>query len=87
MKKGNYPKAFRSMCRLRLDPLIAARDMYYSHVLYEVEKAEAGGTTYFSRLIDCFRVPRIRRANIAASTVMIAQQMCGINSEAAVESI
>ncbi|BEI86646.1 hypothetical protein CcaverHIS002_0609330 [Cutaneotrichosporon cavernicola] len=79
MKKNDYPKAFRSFCRLRLDPLIAARDLYYSHVLYEVEKKQGGGKSYFSRLADIFRVPRIRRSTLAASTVMIAQQMCGIN--------
>lgn len=81
MKKNNYPKAFRSFCRLRLDPLIAARDLYYSHVLYEVEKAQGCGQSYFGRLADIFRVPRIRRGTLAASTVMLAQQMCGINSE------
>jgi MFS family permease len=79
MKKNNYPKAFRSFCRLRLDPLIAARDLYYSHVLYEIEKTQGGGKSYVSRLADIFRVPRIRRGTLAASTVMIAQQMCGIN--------
>ncbi|EAT77863.1 hypothetical protein SNOG_14671 [Parastagonospora nodorum SN15] len=31
------------------------------------------------RLWDCFSIPRIRRANYGASTVMLAQQMCGIN--------
>jgi hypothetical protein len=81
MKKGNYPKAFRSYCRLRAHPLIAARDLYYSHVLYEAELKQARGANYLTRLADCFRVARIRRANLAASTVMIAQQMCGINSE------
>lgn len=81
MKKNRYPKAFRSMCRLRSHPMIAARDLYYSHVLYENELKEARGANYITRLVDCFRVPRIRRANLAASTVMLAQQMCGINSE------
>jgi hypothetical protein len=80
MKHGHYAKGFRSMLRLRAHPIIAARDFYYSHVIYEVEKREAGSSGYFSRLWDCFAVPRIRRANYGASTVMIAQQMCGINS-------
>ncbi|TXT15535.1 hypothetical protein VHUM_00038 [Vanrija humicola] len=79
MKKGRYQAAITSMKKLRLHPIIAARDLYYSHVLYEEEKAEAQGAGYITRLVDCFRVPRIRRANLAASTVMLAQQMCGIN--------
>ncbi|KAJ3533194.1 hypothetical protein NM208_g8095 [Fusarium decemcellulare] len=40
---------------------------------------EARGAGYFQRLWDCFAVPRIRRANYGASTVMLTQQMCGIS--------
>ena len=80
MKKGNYPKAFRSFLRIRKHPIISARDMYYAHVLYVEELALARGSNYFSRLADCFRVPRIRRATVAATTIMLSQQMCGINS-------
>lgn len=81
MKHGQYAKGFRSMNRLRAHPIIAARDYYYSYVIYIEELAVAGGQGYFARLWDCFRVPRIRRANYGASTVMLAQQMCGINSK------
>ncbi|KAL8951384.1 MAG: hypothetical protein Q9222_002634 [Ikaeria aurantiellina] len=81
MKHGKLAKGFRSMSRLRAHPIIAARDYYYSHVIYEEELKVARGAGYFSRLWDCFAVPRIRRANYGASTVMIAQQMCGINSK------
>ncbi|KAJ6502695.1 hypothetical protein C8R47DRAFT_1007777, partial [Mycena vitilis] len=79
MKHGKHDKAFGSFLRLRAHPIIAARDFYLSYVLYEEEKREARGANYFSRLKDCFTVPRIRRANYGASTVMLAQQMCGIN--------
>ncbi|KAG5926482.1 hypothetical protein E4U42_003281 [Claviceps africana] len=79
MKHNRHAQGFESMLRLRAHPIIAARDFYYSHVIYEVEKKETANSTYFSRLWDCFAVPRIRRANYGASTVMIAQQMCGIN--------
>ena len=68
------------MMRLRAHPIIAARDYYYSYIIYQEELKVARGAGYFSRLWDCFAVPRIRRANYGASTVMIAQQMCGINS-------
>ena len=81
MKHGKVAQGFRSMVRLRAHPIIAARDFYYSYIIYEEEIKLAGGEGYFSRLWDCFRVPRIRRANYGASTVMIAQQMCGINSK------
>lgn len=81
MKHGKYAKGFRSFLKIRAHPIIAARDYYYSYVMYEEEKAIAEGSNYFSRMRDLFTVPRIRRANYGASTVMIAQQMCGINSE------
>jgi hypothetical protein len=81
MKHGKNDKAFQSFLKLRSHPIISARDFYYSYVIYQEELRESAGSTYFSRLADCFTVPRIRRANYGASTVMIAQQMCGINSE------
>ena len=81
MKHGKHAKGFRSMCRLRANNIIAARDFYYSVVLYEEELKLARGSGYFARLWDCFAVPRIRRSNYGASTVMLAQQMCGINSK------
>ena len=79
MKNGRQADAFKAMCRLRAHPIIGARDYYYSWIMYEEEVRMAAGSTYFSRLWDCFAVPRIRRSNYGASTVMIAQQMCGIN--------
>lgn len=81
MKKGRHAEAFQAMNKLRAHPIIAARDFYYSHILYVEELKVARGAGYFQRLWDCFSVPRIRRANYGASTVMIAQQMCGINSK------
>ncbi|OQE31202.1 hypothetical protein PENSTE_c001G07805 [Penicillium steckii] len=79
MKHGKHAQAFRSMLRLRAHPIIGARDFYYSYIIYEEELKEARGAGYFARMWDIFAVPRIRRANYGASTVMIAQQMCGIN--------
>ncbi|EME44989.1 hypothetical protein DOTSEDRAFT_170095 [Dothistroma septosporum NZE10] len=79
MKKNRHVEAYKSMDRLRAHPIIAARDYYYSWVIYAEELKVASGSGYFQRLWDCFAVPRIRRANYGASTVMIAQQMCGIN--------
>ncbi|KAL9599044.1 MAG: hypothetical protein Q9219_004078 [cf. Caloplaca sp. 3 TL-2023] len=79
MKNNKHAKGFRSMNRLRAHPIIAARDFYYSCIIYDEEVKVAAGSNYFTRLRDIFTVPRIRRANYGASTVMIAQQMCGIN--------
>ncbi|KAI7583699.1 hypothetical protein D0869_03323 [Hortaea werneckii] len=79
MKHGHLAKGYRSMNRLRAHPIIAARDYYYSYIIYKEELKEARGSGYFQRMWDCFAIPRIRRANYGASTVMIAQQMCGIN--------
>ena len=80
MKHNKHAKGFRSMMTLRAHPIIAARDFYYANVIYAEELKVARGSGYFQRLSDCFTVPRIRRGNYGASTVMIAQQMCGINS-------
>ncbi|GKU21373.1 unnamed protein product, partial [Fusarium langsethiae] len=72
MKHGKHAKGFQSMQKLRAHDIIAARDFYYSWVIYEEELLVARGAGYFQRLWDCFAVPRIRRANYGASTVMIS---------------
>lgn len=77
MKHGKIAQGFVSMDKLRPHKVIAARDYYYSNVIYAEELRVAGDSNYFTRLRDCFTVPRIRRSNYGASTVMIAQQMCG----------
>ncbi|KAG5916980.1 hypothetical protein E4U42_007420 [Claviceps africana] len=79
MKKGRYQEAWKSLIILRRDPIQAARDLYYISAQLEIEQALAGRTNYVSRFTQLFTIPRIRRANLAAFTVMIAQQMCGIN--------
>ncbi|KAL7776058.1 hypothetical protein CFE70_006471 [Pyrenophora teres f. teres 0-1] len=85
MKKRNYAKAYRSFLRLRNTPLQAARDLYYTHCLLEQEEVlirEAGinpKSNFFTRFIELFTIPRVRRATQASGIVMIGQQMCGIN--------
>ena len=79
IKKGRYIDAFRSLCRLRNTPLQAARDLYYIHAQLLEEAEIIGRSNYFSRFIELFTIPRVRRATLASWTVMIAQQMCGIN--------
>jgi MFS family permease len=79
MKKMKYRKAFESLSRLRNTPLQAARDLYYIHVQLVEESAIIGKSNYVTRFIELFTIPRVRRATLASFTVMIAQQMCGIN--------
>ncbi|GAO46983.1 sugar transporter [Saitoella complicata NRRL Y-17804] len=79
MKKNRYREAFKSLCRLRNTELQAARDLYYIHVQLIEEQAIIGKSNYVTRFIQLFTIPRVRRATLASFTVMIAQQMCGIN--------
>ncbi|KAF2246030.1 MFS transporter [Trematosphaeria pertusa] len=85
MKKRKYAKAYRSFLRLRNTPLQAARDLYYTHALLAQEEVlvrEAGlkpESNFFTRFIELFTIPRVRRATQASGIVMIGQQMCGIN--------
>ncbi|KXL50891.1 hypothetical protein M433DRAFT_60963 [Acidomyces richmondensis BFW] len=79
MKKGRYAEAYKSLLRLRNHPIQAARDLYYVHAQLLVEHKIIGTTNYAQRIVEMFTVPRIRRATLASFTVMIAQQMCGIN--------
>ncbi|KAL8796908.1 MAG: hypothetical protein Q9182_007292 [Xanthomendoza sp. 2 TL-2023] len=79
IKKGQYNKAFQSLCRLRNTPLQAARDLYYIHAQIVEETDIIGKSNYVTRFIELFTIPRVRRATLASGIVMLAQQMCGIN--------
>jgi sugar porter (SP) family MFS transporter len=79
IKKGRLRQAHNSLLRLRMHPIQAARDLYYINTQIVIEKSIIGHSNYLSRFTELFTIPRIRRASLAAWTVMIAQQMCGIN--------
>jgi hypothetical protein len=79
MKKGRYQDAYNSLCRLRNTPVQAARDLYFIHAQLIEESAIIGQNNYATRFLELFTIPRVRRATLASFTVMIAQQMCGIN--------
>jgi hypothetical protein len=79
MKKNRYAQAWKSLTVLRNNRIQVARDIYYIHAQLSIESQLTSGTNYAIRFVQLFTVPRVRRANIAAFTVMIAQQMCGIN--------
>ncbi|KAF2861741.1 hypothetical protein K470DRAFT_256595 [Piedraia hortae CBS 480.64] len=79
IKKQRYAEAYKSLLRLRNHKLQAARDLYYVTAQVEVERKIIGDSSYLKRFIELFTIPRVRRATLASFTVMIAQQMCGIN--------
>lgn len=82
MKKNRYPQALQSLIRLRHHKIQACRDLYYIHVQLMEERKIIRGETYVKRFTELFTIPRVRRATVAATTVMLAQQMCGINIQA-----
>jgi len=72
--------AFKSLKRLRNTELQAARDLYYIFAQLRMEASLVDKkSNYVTRFIQLFTIPRVRRATLASFTVMIAQQMCGIN--------
>lgn len=77
MKKNRYTEAYTSLRVLRFNEIQAARDLYYIHTLLELEASIVGKSSYITRFIQLFTIPRVRRATLASFTVMIAQQMCG----------
>ena len=79
IKKKRYAKAYESLKILRNHEILAARDLYYIDAQIKIERDIVGETNYFQRFGELFSIPRVRRATLASFTVMIAQQMCGIN--------
>ncbi|WRT67286.1 uncharacterized protein IL334_004253 [Kwoniella shivajii] len=77
MSKNRHKDAYKAMLRLRGNDLLAARDLYYMHVLLEEEKAVV---REHNRFIEIFTVARNRRAMSASTIVMFGQQFCGINA-------
>lgn len=79
IKKGRYLSAYKSLKRLRNTELQAARDLYYIYAQIRLESELVKKSNYLKRFVELFTIPRVRRATLASFTVMIAQQMCGIN--------
>ena len=82
LKKRRVKDAYKSLCRLRNTELQAARDVFYisAQLNYEedlkLEKGLAKTDNFFSRFVEIFTIPRVRRATQASGIAMIAQQMC-----------
>ncbi|KAJ1026925.1 hypothetical protein NDA16_002218 [Ustilago loliicola] len=72
MKKNRYPQALRSLIRLRHNKIQACRDLYYIHVQLMEESKIIRGETYVKRFTELFTIPRVRRATVGATVVMLA---------------
>ena len=73
MKKNRYPQAMCSLLRLRHNKVQAARDLYYIHVNLLEEAKIIRGETYVKRFMELFTIPRVRRATVGATTVMLGK--------------
>ena len=73
MKKDRYPQALRSLVRLRHHKIQACRDLYYIHVQLMEERKIIRGETYVKRFTELFTIPRVRRATVGATTVMLGK--------------
>ncbi|KAA8895488.1 H(+)-myo-inositol cotransporter [Sphaerosporella brunnea] len=77
MRRGEYNKAYNSLCQLRNSRLQAARDLFYIHCLLHAERVI---DTQHHRWVEMFTIPRNRRALQASFVVMFMQQFCGVNT-------
>lgn len=77
LKKHRYQDAYNSLCRLRNSEVIAARELYYAHCQISEEHNAFAGISLGRRILDLFTVPRLRRATIASSVIVISQQFSG----------
>ena len=80
MRHERMRDAYVAMRKLRKSDVQATRDLYYAWVQWQTEKAAIGDRSVIKRFGDLFTVPRIRRATLAAASVHIGQDFCGINS-------
>jgi sugar porter (SP) family MFS transporter len=79
-KNARYDKAFQSLRRLRNTELQAAREIYATYLQHQLRDEALKVTPPFWRqLVELVTIPRIRRATMGAYTVMLSQQLCGIN--------
>ncbi|KAF1960445.1 hypothetical protein CC80DRAFT_583125 [Byssothecium circinans] len=79
LKKNRYQDAYKALCRIRNSEVIAARELYYAHCQISEEHNAFAGISLGRRMLDLFTVPRLRRATLASSVVVISQQFSGIN--------
>lgn len=87
MSKGRFKAAYNSLLRLRGSEIRAAKELYYIQAQMQQEElmiqesaVVATHANVFTRFLELFTIPRLRRATQASGIVMIAQQMCGSES-------
>lgn len=79
LKKKRYVAAYSSLLRLRNHEILAARDLYfiYAQIRYEdlliSQSGVSNNNNFFTRFVELFTVPRIRRATQASGIVMIGK--------------
>lgn len=81
IKTGRYDLAYQSLCRLRNADIQAAKEIYasYQQRQQRTSKTLSSSSSYLVRIRELFTIPRIRHATMASYTVMLSQQLCGIN--------
>ncbi|KAK8018783.1 hypothetical protein PG991_007973 [Apiospora marii] len=80
MKKARYADAFKSLCRLRNTELQAAKETYAAYLLASTStNGSVSKPSFGKQFRELYSIPRIRRATLASFSVMISQQLCGIN--------
>ncbi|KAK0781093.1 hypothetical protein LTR91_015192 [Friedmanniomyces endolithicus] len=80
-KGGHYHLAYASLARLRNTELQAAIEIYSAYLSrrHHVKLYGDKRRSLFTKLRSLFTVSRTRNALYASSTVMLSQQLCGIN--------
>ncbi|KAB8346319.1 hypothetical protein FH972_023363 [Carpinus fangiana] len=78
MYRGEYDRAFGSLCRLRKSSIQAARDCYLVHLRCSTE-LKASQRSFLQNMRQIFVCPRNRRAMYASESLMFMQQFSGIN--------
>ncbi|KAL2759405.1 hypothetical protein ACRALDRAFT_2038277 [Sodiomyces alcalophilus JCM 7366] len=88
LQRKKYLDAYKSMCKLRLQKVQAARDIIYAHALLqrgqEVQqnqpaRAQTSKVPLVRKLSALFGRRRNRNAFWASQIVMFMQQFCGVN--------
>src|SRR6201994_2289327 len=79
-KSSQYEAAFRSLRRLRNTELQAAKELYSMYLQRQLKGSTLNlRKSTLKKLVELFTIPRIRRATMASYTIMLSQQLCGIN--------
>jgi hypothetical protein len=79
VRRGRLEKAYRTLQRVRGrdNELLAVKDLFYLHCVIGHQDEVFVGARGFRRFVELFTKPRVRRAMVAATIVMISQQFCG----------